>query len=266
MTFAIQIQVFHALFFTYHVYILFSETTKFPILVSISSNPVRLYCVALVEFSVNVTLPLVHHSGSNEIVHVGVSFMSLFTVNVQCSDSVSCPKLSVATTYRVYVQFGNAHGLIHVDVVVQDCIISSHDKIYIVYPLIVAQLSPSDPLHVNSIFELDIVSQLFGLCNSGAVGHVLTIHVTSYANAIIFHAASLIYPVQLVFSVTVNVLFPVQSSSPVPFRAYANSGYQDRLSHVFNFIVTLHVVQLFTTSQLQSTYVTFQVGHAVSIV
>ena len=96
---------------------------------------------------------------------------------------------------REYVQLLRFHGLIFVHPVVHDQI-SSHDKMCIEYPLIVAQLSAIDSLHVKPVFEVDIVAQLPGYCNTGAVGHVLTIHVTLYDNAKICHALSLIYPVQ----------------------------------------------------------------------
>ena len=87
------------------------------------------------------------------MVHSG---MSLIISNVRVSDCAVCPKLSVATTYREYVPFGKLIGTILVHPVFQDRTISVHDKIYIVYQLIVAQLSGVDHIQLNSLFELDI--------------------------------------------------------------------------------------------------------------
>lgn len=102
----------------------------------------------------------------------------IFTVNVCVSDCVVCPKLSSAITYREYVQFSGCHSrVILLFDVFHDQMIVSHDFMYIVYPLIVAQLSASELFHVNVMFGFIIVIQFSGTVNSGAVGHVLTIHV-----------------------------------------------------------------------------------------
>lgn len=223
--------------------------------------------VGSVHINVHVTSILVQnpgvYGGSYTIVQSGIS---LFIVNVRVSDCAVCQKLSVAITYREYVPFCNqVFGVMFVAFVLHVRIVSVPEMICIVYQLISAQLSHVDHIQLNSVFELDIGFQFSGEFNIGSLGHSFTIHVTLYGNAKIFHALSLIYPVQDPFSVTVNVLFPVHALFHVEFRANANSGYNEILFHVCNIIVTPHVVQLFQASQFPFMYVTVHVGHSVSI-